>query len=122
MKQLISKTSHDFKNHVDERGSLWAFNNIDSFKTERIFYVCCKKDHWRGKHYHKKTTQIIFVIAGEIKVKVTDVVSGEVMEYFMQLGSSFRQEPFLQFEFCANTDTAEILVLCDSPHDVSDYY
>lgn len=121
MKQLALKKSETFKTSSDERGSLAAFNAFDEFLTKRAFLVTCRKGNWRGKHYHKKTTQVIFVLSGQIEVKVTDV-SGDVVTGTMTSGTYLTHSPYTQFEFCSSTEESQLLVLCNTVHDPADYY
>jgi len=122
MKQLIFKTSDVFKTAADERGSLQAFNSLEAFPVKRIFLITCKKGNWRGKHYHKKTTQVILVLSGEIEVKIKDMSSGTLQVGTMNAGCMHTHLPLTQFDFCATSESASILVLCDTEYDQADYY
>lgn len=121
IKQSIFKNCETYKKFIDDKGSLIAFNEIESFETRRTFIINCKKNIWRGKHYHKKTTQIILVLSGEINVKITDS-TGDKQTAIMSEGSYYKQLPYTQFEFSANSEDALILALCDTEHDSNDYY
>jgi len=121
MKPLDFKISETYNFFLDERGHLLAFNEIEDFKIKRLFFITCKKGNWRGKHYHKNTTQNSFVISGELEVKITDA-SGAVSSGKMQAGMHYKHEPYTQFEFCAASEEAQVLVLCDTIHDLKDYY
>lgn len=121
MKQLDLKKSKSFRSSSDVRGSLAAFNAFDEFPTKRAFVVSCKRGSWRGKHYHKITTQTIFALSGELEIRVTDV-SGEVSSGIMTAGTCFTHYPYTQFEFCSISDESQLLVLCNTVHDPSDYY
>lgn len=121
MKRLDFKISEAYKSISDDRGHLSAFNEIEDFTAKRLFFITCKKGNWRGKHYHKLTTQIIFVVAGEIDVRVTNA-SGTVQNGKMQQGAYYRQEPYTQFEFLAASEEAQLIVLCNTAHDPQDYY
>jgi mannose-6-phosphate isomerase-like protein (cupin superfamily) len=105
---------------VDERGSLIAFNSLDFSKTKRCFFINCKKDAWRGRHYHKKTSQIICVVGGTLEAKVHD--GNKSTTLFLNEGDVFRQEPGVQFEFKSLTNESQIVVLSDTEHDPEDYY
>jgi hypothetical protein len=120
MKQFNIKKSSDFKTTIDERGDLIAFNEIEKFSLSRFFLITCKKGNWRGKHYHKINKQVIFCLEGALKVKISN--SNECNEEEMLPGMFFEQYPQIQFEFCAISEEAKILVICDSPHDPHDYY
>ena len=106
MKPLDFKISDAYKTFSDDRGHLSTFNEIEAFTVRRLFHITCKKGNWRGKHYHKLTTQVIFVVVGEIDVKITDT-SGIVHNGKMQSGSCYRQDPYTQFEFSAVSDDAQ---------------
>ncbi len=120
MKQFNIKKSADFKISTDERGSLIAFNEIEQFPLKRFFLINCKKGNWRGKHFHKINKQIIFCLEGTLRVKIFDLEGYQ--EEDMCAGMFFEQNPLIQFEFCATSEEAKILVICDSLHDPSDYY
>lgn len=50
--------------HKDKRGSiLGIFNN---YKIEEVNLITSKSNTIRGKHYHKKTQEILFIIKGEL--------------------------------------------------------
>lgn len=121
MNQLDFKTSDLYKSSIDSRGTLFAFNEIKEFLARRVFFISCNKGHWRGKHYHKKTTQMVLVLSGQLEVKITSQ-KGEILQGLMVPGSSYLHVPNTQFEFCALSEDAQLLVLCDTLHDPEDYY
>lgn len=121
MNLLDFKKSDFYKSNVDSRGALFAFNEIEEFSACRVFFISCNKGHWRGKHYHKNTTQLVLVLSGQIEVKITSQ-AGEVIQGMMGPGTSYMQVPYTQFEFCALSEDAQLLVLCDTIHDSGDYY
>lgn len=120
-KQLTFVMCKNFKSFFDERGALFAFDLLEEFSAKRAFLITCKKGNWRGGHYHKLTTQIILVFDGTINTKITNSL-GEVEIGTMTVGTQYRHNPYTQFEFCAQTDEAKILVLCDTLYDPNDYY
>jgi len=122
MKKLnLVKSSNDSFFYKDDRGEIFGFNNIEEFKTKRFFIIKCTKDHWRGKHYHKKVTQKIFLISGEIQIKIKSL-DGNLLEETMQSGDHYTQSPGEQFEFCSLSEVSTLLVLCDLKHDKNDYF
>lgn len=122
MKQSNFQTSNEFLTVTDARGKLAAFNSIDDFLTRRAFVITCKKGFWRGKHYHKKSTQMILVMSGEIIARITNTETNITEETIFSPGSYYIQKPMLQFEFMSKEEESVLLVLCDSLHDPSDYY
>lgn len=122
MKQSNSQTLNEFLAVTDARGKLTAFNSIDDFLTRRAFIITCKKGFWRGRHYHKKSTQMILVMSGEIIARITNAETNESEEIIFPPGSCYVQKPMFQFEFMSKEEETVLLVLCDSLHDPSDYY
>jgi dTDP-4-dehydrorhamnose 3,5-epimerase-like enzyme len=116
----MSYNMKKYSRSVDERGNLIAFNELEALLVKRCFIINCKKDAWRGKHYHKKTTQLICLAKGELEVKITDN-TGE-RYHIMCEGSTYLQVPGMQFEFRSISDESTIIVLCDREHDPEDYY
>ena len=53
------------KNFEDSRGYILDILYSQNFNHATIIYS--KKGSIRGNHYHKKTTQITFVLSGEVK-------------------------------------------------------
>ena len=118
----MSLTSMQSKFFVsaDERGILSAFSFQEFFQIKRFFHIICKKDVWRGKHYHKKGTQLICLLKGSLDANIIRQNSFEKVT--LKEGDVFLQEVGCQFEFKANEENTTLLVLCDSDHDESDYF
>ncbi|MBS4759498.1 MAG: cupin domain-containing protein [Clostridium sp.] len=51
--------------HKDERGSIKGI--INSGNWQEINYITSKKGCIRGGHYHKKTTELFYILKGSIK-------------------------------------------------------
>lgn len=122
MKRLDSQTSNEFLAVTDVRGKLTAFNSVDDFLTRRAFVITCKKGFWRGRHYHKISTQMILVMSGEIIARITNAETNESEEAALLPGSCYVQKPMIQFEFVSKEEESTLLILCDSLHDPTDYY
>lgn len=117
----LVKSSNDSFFSRDERGEIFGYNSIEEFKTKRFFIINCIKGQWRGKHYHKKVTQKLFLISGEIEIRVKSL-DGNLVEETMQRGDYYTQHPGQQFEFCSLSEVSTLLVLCDLEHDKNDYF
>ena len=60
------------RNIVDNRGTLSVFE-LPNFETKRFFWIKPRDPlHKRGGHSHKKCTQILFAIAGEIELEILE--------------------------------------------------
>ena len=69
MKKIRFIKSHI--NFSDKRGSIKGiFNN---FKVEESNFIVSMKNSRRGGHYHKKLTEIIYVIDGIIDFSIKDI-------------------------------------------------
>ena len=104
----------------DERGSLIAFDNIEDFQLKRFFFIECKKDFWRGDHYHKKGTQQIYIIDGSVEY-ILESKDNKIVG-LLEKGQSITQSTNTKFKFKSITKTSKIAVFCDNNYDVKDYY
>lgn len=110
----------DFKVSEDDRGTLTAFDKFGEFSLKRFYVIECYEGKWRGKHYHKASTQLIGVIRGRIEVESISKSSSEKFE--MLPGDLFLQTPGYFFKFQSLEPTSSLIVLCDKEHDQSDYF
>jgi mannose-6-phosphate isomerase-like protein (cupin superfamily) len=109
-----------FRKVKDERGELLAFSSLDLMDVRRCFFIVCNEGHWRGKHYHKKASQMICVIDGELDVRILEKNSESKM--LMKQGDVFYQTPGIQFEFMSRAKESKLIVFCDTDHDLEDYF
>ena len=57
----------------DKNGSLFFIENKkNDFKIKRVFFVNTKKNSTRGKHAHKKITQIMICVLGKVEITCDD--------------------------------------------------
>jgi hypothetical protein len=110
--------------HQDERGSLFAINEIPlAFETKRLYLIEPTPGFWRGKHYHKLSNQMICVVSGRIECKTFNYFdSNNKAEFEMSQGNVYLQLPGITFTFNAITDKTKIIVLSDTLHDPNDYF
>jgi dTDP-4-dehydrorhamnose 3,5-epimerase-like enzyme len=122
-KQLTFQKLNPNKISLDERGSLFAVNSLSEFKLKRLYLIEPTVGHWRGKHYHKESTQLIVVLNGEIECKIFDLDNQQnVNNFFMSTGCSFEQNPGITFSFRSKEQNTKILVLSNTELNESDYY
>lgn len=111
-----------FNNYFDNRGMLAVFDNIEiPFNIKRFFFIECNLGFKRGNHYHKNGTQLIYVLDGEISANIS-YKDKKTENLNLKSGNSFLQTPFCKFEFSAITQTAKLIIFCDSLHNQNDYY
>lgn len=115
------KTSIDFKAFMDPRGTLKAFDKIGGFNVSRFYCIECRQGEWRGDHYHRQTTQLIFVTDGCVEV-MTSSATEEERVFQMGIGVMHQQKPGQKFKFRSLTPTSNLIVLCDREHDKEDYF
>lgn len=54
--------------HTDDRGAI--FRLMDNPDIQSILYVTSEADVIRGNHYHKTTTQWVFVLEGQFTIRL----------------------------------------------------
>ena len=57
----------------EKNGSLFFLENkTGKFKIKRVFFVNAKKNSIRGKHAHKKISQIMICLSGKVEIICDD--------------------------------------------------
>ena len=110
------KTFKISKNNCD----LIFFNKFKKFiKTpERIFFLKAYKDCQRGKHAHKKCSQFLFPINGNIKIFIDNGKTERSL--VVKLGTILKIGPLNCLKI--NLKKNQILaVLCDKPYSKNEY-
>ena len=72
---------YKFRKYIDKRGYLIPFEysaqkkgvNILPFKIKRIFFSIGKKNYFRGDHAHKKCTQLLICLNGQIEIQTLNL-------------------------------------------------
>ena len=90
-------------------------NKIKSFKLKRFFIVTGKKNSLRGKHSHKKCTQIIYQIDGETEI---EIINNNKKKYKYLLKSNqnkmLKIPPLTWVTYKFKKESNSIIVLCDT--------
>ena len=113
-KKLLKPTILRIKKIKNNNGTLIPlyFNKLRSFKTKRMFIIKGDKNFIRGQHAHKKCTQIIIQIDGEIEIIVTNK-----KKYKFKLKSTqnriLRIPPMNWVNITFKKNKSSFLVLCD---------
>lgn len=108
----MQKLSTYFK-RLDERGGFWG---ITQERWAEVNFIETAAGQVRGKHYHKETRELFFIISGEIDIVVEDLRSGERFEMTVTKGDVFIIEPYELHTFRTKTD-AQWLNMLSRPHD-----
>jgi UDP-2-acetamido-3-amino-2,3-dideoxy-glucuronate N-acetyltransferase len=109
------------RNIVDSRGSLLPieFNTLP-FEPKRIFIVNnVPLNEIRGEHSHYDTKQLIVCTNGIVKVLLDDGLFKN--EYILHKNQSILINEMIWDAQQFLTDDAEIMVLCSTNYDITDY-
>tara|TARA_B100001996_G_scaffold357103_1_gene320838 strand:+ start:236 stop:616 length:381 start_codon:yes stop_codon:yes gene_type:complete len=91
----------------DDRGKIYGI--INDFKIEELNIIESKKGSVRGNHYHKKTTELVFVIDGKIEVLAQKISNdgqlGSKEKIKVKKNDIFLIEPYLVHTFIAQEDS-----------------
>ncbi len=116
---MIKFVNHYFE-HDDPRGSIIGIINQGNWKEVNL--ITSLKDCIRGNHYHKKTTELFFILEGEIEVisqyVVHDTFSGDPAHFIVRSGDVFFVEPYYNHTFIVREDSKWINLLSE-PMDTS---
>ena len=75
---LMLKKVSSYFSHEDNRGSLTGIINEGTWKESN--FITSKAGAIRGNHFHKETTELFFIVEGEIKVNLQDIQKPERQE------------------------------------------
>ena len=106
MKNRIIKTKPRIS---DGRGELIEIGKGDQW--EQVNYVVSKKNSIRGKHYHKKTKELFFIIKGEAKVIIKEVDSNKKTKFRVKQREAFLVKPYEVHTIKSLTDVEWIALL-----------
>ncbi|MCK5719958.1 MAG: WxcM-like domain-containing protein [Thiomargarita sp.] len=99
----------------DERGSFIGLVNEQNWK--EVNFVKTEKDAHRGGHFHKFTHEIIFIIHGQVQVKLTNVANPkEIVEFTLKEGEGVRIFPNILHDLFY-LENSEQIALLDRPFD-----
>ena len=86
-----------FHRYIDERGEILGIINTNTWEESNIIFS--KKGSVRGKHYHKDTLELIFLIDGEIRIKLVDLRSNVKKSVLLKKNQTLLIEKFVYHEF-----------------------
>ncbi len=107
--------------HKDNRGQLIAIDLTKlPFTPVRAFVVnSVPAGEKRGDHAHKKTTQYILCIRGQVTARI-HYASGKVAIWELREGDGIGIHP-MEWSSQTYASNSELLVFCDQPYDEGDY-
>ena len=94
---------------ADSRGEILGIAQLDWMR--EINYIESQAGSKRGGHYHKKTTELFFIIDGGIKVHIRHLKTNEEYELIVRRADIFVVEPFEIHTFYILKDAKCINVL-----------
>lgn len=99
----------------DQRGSFLGLVNEQNWK--EVNFVKTEKDAHRGGHFHKFTYEIIFLLHGKMRVRLTNIANlEEVVEFTLKEGEGVRISPNILHDLFYLEDSEQIALL-DRPFD-----
>ena len=93
----------------DARGGILGIGQFDWMK--EINYIESRAGSKRGGHYHKKTTELFFIMEGEIKVVIQPLNAASAQEIIVSKGDIFILDPLEVHTFHVLKDAKWINVL-----------
>ena len=105
---------------IDDRGMLGEidFRNLD-FNPKRIYWVDFSRNLVRGKHAHKKLTQVLVVLRGSIEIHLNDTI--KVSKFVLKTGDNILIKPGVWREFQSLLPESTCLVIASEYFDEDDY-
>lgn len=109
--------------HNNKLGKLITYDEFikkNKFKVKNIFIIYGKKNAVRGCHAHKKSTQILLCVNGQIKIKCYYKKKSRV--YMLEkFKSGLLLPPLVWSEFKFLKSNSQLLVVSDYPYDEKEY-
>jgi dTDP-4-dehydrorhamnose 3,5-epimerase-like enzyme len=111
-----------FPSHIDNKGELVVMesNNLVPFSLSRVFTVSSSKGSVRGKHAHKRCTQLMVCISGSIEI-ICDDGKNQIQYLLNKKNMGLLVPPGIWAHQNYKSDISLLMVLCDLPYDSSDY-
>lgn len=92
----------------DERG---IFAEVAQGDWKTLNYALRKKGSIIGNHYHKKFSELIFLISGKAKVKIININTNKKNEFIISARDYFSVNPFEAHALEILEDTEMVMLL-----------
>ena len=111
-----------FSIHENDSGSLCVYESSDlvPFEIKRIFTVIANKNEVRGNHAHKKCTQLLICVSGEIEV-ICDNGIDESIYQLNNMGQGLLIPAGIWASEKYILKDSVLMVLCDRGYEPADY-
>lgn len=119
---MIAATQVHFPKYPDDNGILYVYETgrYVPFNIQRIFTITARKGDIRGDHAHKKCSQLLVCVSGQIRVICDNgLVKTEYILANMETGLLIPPGIWATQEY--TTDDAVLMVLCDRRYETEDY-
>jgi mannose-6-phosphate isomerase-like protein (cupin superfamily) len=105
-----------YRQLADARGLFQGIINSGSW--EEVNYIETRGGETRGGHYHRETTELFFIIDGEIEIDISDVAGSSKERHIVKKGDIFIVEPLEVHTFRCLTDSRWINVLSKRMNEI----
>jgi len=100
-----------YKSFKDKRGSFTGIVNFGEW--HELNFVETFSGETRGNHYHKRISELFFIISGEVEVSISSLDGKSVGVYSFKKGDAFIVEPLEVHKFTSRTASEWINVLSE---------
>lgn len=119
---MANATPIHFPKYEDTNGVLCVFEcgRYVPFDVRRVFTVSARAGDIRGDHAHRKCTQLLVCVSGQIRVTCDD--GSAVTQYLLDnMGVGLLVPPGIWAKEDYMVDDAVLMVLCDRGYEAEDY-
>lgn len=100
---------------IDERGGFYGILNSGNWR--EVNYFRTRAGAVRGNHFSKETTEVVFLLKGEVNVELIDVNNpNDRASFVLRAGEGIEVKPYVfrRFQYVADSET---IALLDRPFD-----
>lgn len=115
------RVTHCHPVHADSRGHITDIvTAADGFDFDSATIIISYRGSRRGDHYHKETTQMLYLLSGQLRVLTTKPNLGTVRQDVLFPGDSIIHSPMDAHAVIAVEDS-QFLILTRGPRSGSSY-
>ena len=93
----------------------------DDFKLKRIFILYGKHKYFRADHAHKKCSQIIVPLNGEITIEIQNIYFKKKITLNYKKNKALMIPPFNWIKIIFKKNNDSLITFCDYKYDKSEY-
>lgn len=125
MKKINQPKYINFKTFVERNGTLVPFYTKKTFpknfKLKRFFTLYGKKKYFRADHAHKKCSQIIIPLRGEVTLEIKSKSFTQTYKLSVRRKKALLIPPFNWVKIYFSNNNNSILTLCNYKYDKKEY-